>query len=98
MSRRFSILVLVVTGLYFTLFFVWPIAETLRGAFVTNDGILTLAYLLEVFRNPIYLEGLSNAFLLARRWRLFWHSRWLFLAIVSLFLARASSLAWSWCR
>ena len=65
MSRRFSILVLVVTGLYFTLFFVWPIAETLRGAFVTNDGILTLAYLLEVFRNPIYLEGLSNAFLLA---------------------------------
>ena len=65
MSRPFSILVLVVTGLYFTLFFVWPIAETLRGAFVTNDGSLTLAYLLEVFRNPIYLEGLSNAFLLA---------------------------------
>jgi iron(III) transport system permease protein len=65
MSRPFSILVLAVTGLYFTLFFVWPSAETLRGAFVTNDGSLTLAYLLEVFRNPIYLEGLSNAFLLA---------------------------------
>ncbi len=65
MSRHFSILVLIVTGLYFTLFFAWPIAETLRGAFVTTDGSLTLSYLLEVFRNPIYLEGLSNAFLLA---------------------------------
>ena len=65
MSRHFSILVLIVTGSYFTLFFAWPIAETLRGAFVANDGSLTLSYLLEVFRNPIYLEGLSNAFLLA---------------------------------
>jgi iron(III) transport system permease protein len=65
MSRHFSILVLVVTGVYFALFFAWPIAETLRGAFITNDGSFTLSYLLEVFRNPIYLEGLSNAFLLA---------------------------------
>ena len=65
MSRHFSFLVLIVTGLYFTFFFAWPIAETLRGAFVTTDGSLTLSYLLEVFRNPIYLEGLSNAFLLA---------------------------------
>ena len=65
MSRHFSILVLVVTGLYFALFFAWPIVETLRGAFITNDGSFTLSYLLEVFRNPIYLEGLSNAFLLA---------------------------------
>ena len=55
MSRHFSILVLIVTGLYFTLFFAWPIAETLRGAFVTTDGSFTLSYLLEVFRNPIYL-------------------------------------------
>ena len=47
------------------MFFAWPIAETLRGAFVANDGSFTLSYLLEVFRNPIYLEGLSNAFLLA---------------------------------
>jgi iron(III) transport system permease protein len=65
MSRHFSILVLVVTGLYFALFLAWPIVETLRGAFVTTDGSWTLSYLLEVFRNPIYLEGLSNAFLLA---------------------------------
>ena len=65
MSRHFSIFVLVVTGLYFALFFLWPIAETLWGAFVTTDGSLTFSYLLEVFRNPIYLEGLSNAFFLA---------------------------------
>ncbi len=65
MSRNFSILVLALTGIYFALFFAWPIAETLGGAFFTSDGSFTLSYLAEVFRNPIYLEGLTNAFLLA---------------------------------
>ena len=65
MSRQLSIIVFILTGLYFVLFFAWPIGETLRGAFFTSDGTLTLAYIIEVFRNPIYLEGLANAFLLA---------------------------------
>jgi iron(III) transport system permease protein len=65
MSRRVSILVFVAAGIYFALFFAWPILETLRGAFFTGDGSFTLSYILEVFRNPIYLEGLTNAFLLA---------------------------------
>ena len=39
--------------------------ETLRGAFFDQDGRFTLAYITEVFRNPIYLEGLRNSFILA---------------------------------
>ena len=42
MSRQLSIIVFILTGLYFVLFFAWPIGETLRGAFFTTDGTLTL--------------------------------------------------------
>ena len=65
MSKPLSILVFVLTGLFFVFFFAWPIGETLRGAFFTGEGMFTLSYVIEVFRNPIYLEGLTNAFLLA---------------------------------
>jgi iron(III) transport system permease protein len=65
MSKPLSILVFVLTGLFFVFFFAWPIGETLRGAFFTPEGTLTLSYVIEIFRNPIYLEGLTNAFLLA---------------------------------
>jgi iron(III) transport system permease protein len=65
MSKPLSILVFVLTGLFFVFFFAWPIGETLRGAFFTGEGMFTLSYIIEVFRNPIYLEGLTNAFLLA---------------------------------
>ncbi|MEX1119608.1 MAG: iron ABC transporter permease [Terrimicrobiaceae bacterium] len=65
MSNALAKLVYLVTGLFFFFFFLWPIGETLRGAFFDNAGNLTFAYIAEVFRNPIYLEGLSNAFWLA---------------------------------
>jgi iron(III) transport system permease protein len=62
MSKRFSILVFITAGLFLFFFFAWPIAETLRGAFFTAQDRFTISYVLEVFRNPIYLEGLTNAF------------------------------------
>ncbi|GAB4180314.1 MAG: iron ABC transporter permease [Terrimicrobiaceae bacterium] len=65
MSRGLSIAVYILTGLFFGFFFVWPIGETLTGAFFDNSGRLTLDYIAEVFSNPIYLEGLANAFWLA---------------------------------
>ncbi len=65
MSNALAKLVYLVTGLFFFFFFLWPIGETIRGAFFDNAGQLTFAYIAEVFRNPIYLEGLSNAFWLA---------------------------------
>ena len=46
---------------FFGLFFVLPIAIAVRGAFLDQTGALTLDYLREVFRNPIYLEGFTNA-------------------------------------
>lgn len=65
MSQRTAILVFAVSALFFGFFFVWPIAETIRGAFVAADGSFTADYVIEVFRHPIYREGLANAFLLA---------------------------------
>jgi iron(III) transport system permease protein len=64
MSRPLSIAVFALTSLFFFFFFLWPIGETLRGAFVTGSGDVTLDYIFEVFRNPIYLEGLWNSLLM----------------------------------
>jgi iron(III) transport system permease protein len=46
-------------------FFLYPLFRTLRGGFLDEGGRFTPDYLWEVFRNPIYLEGLWNSFLLA---------------------------------
>lgn len=64
MSKPLSIFVFALTAIFFFFFFAWPIGETLRGAFVNPDGSFTVAYLLEVFRNPIYLEGLWNSLIM----------------------------------
>jgi iron(III) transport system permease protein len=50
---------------FFGVFFVLPIAVAVRGAFLDQTGALTLDYLREIFRNPIYLEGFTNALRLA---------------------------------
>ncbi len=51
------------------LFLVWPIVLTVKGGFVDQDGALTLHYFLGkdvgVLRDPLYLRGLLNAFLIA---------------------------------
>jgi len=65
MSSTLARIVFFFTAVFFALFFVWPIFETIRGAFVTSDGRLTVDYFVEVFRNPIYLEGLWNSLLMA---------------------------------
>ncbi|MBE2203265.1 MAG: iron ABC transporter permease [Chthoniobacterales bacterium] len=64
MSSTLSKLVFLFTAIFFALFFVWPIFGTLQGAFVGSDGRWTLDYIAEVFRNPIYLEGLWNSLLM----------------------------------
>jgi len=50
---------------FFAAFLILPIAQVLRGGFTDAEGRFTLAYLAEVFRNPLYLEGLVNSFLIA---------------------------------
>ncbi len=64
MSRSFSIAIFAFTGTFFAAFFVWPIWQILQGAVIDADGRITLAYIFEVFANPIYLEGLRNAFMM----------------------------------
>lgn len=65
MSRAFAMLVGVLAAAFFGCFFLWPILQTVRGAFVDASGHWTAGYLLEIARNPVYLDGLRNAFLLA---------------------------------
>ena len=54
-----------VTGAVLLLFLVWPLAESVRGAFVDPAGRPTVEYLAAVLRNPIVLEGLRNALFIA---------------------------------
>ena len=65
MSRTLAALVFALTAAFFAVFFLYPVLQTLRGAFVVDGKHFTLVYVREVFRNSIYVEGLRNALLLA---------------------------------
>lgn len=65
MSRPFAIFVAVLTAALAAVFLVFPIAHTVRSAFLDPQGGFTLGFLGHVLSNPIYQEGLRNAFLLA---------------------------------
>ena len=62
---RVTLALYVLVLAFFGLFFVLPIAIAVRGAFLDQAGALTLDYIREVFRNPVYLEGFTNALRLA---------------------------------
>jgi iron(III) transport system permease protein len=64
MSKGFAYGVFIATAAFFGLFFIWPIFTTVREAFVF-DGKFTLGFVLQIFRDPLYVEGLVNAFMLA---------------------------------
>jgi len=60
-----TIAAVVVVGALLAALLLWPLAEGVRGAFIDGHGRLTFAYVVTVFRNPIYLEGLRNALAIA---------------------------------
>lgn len=62
MNRTLSIVIYALTAIFFALFFVFPIWHTVQEAFVTSEGEVTFDYFAELFRNPIYVEGLVNSF------------------------------------
>jgi iron(III) transport system permease protein len=64
MSKPVLAVVYALTLAFFGAFFVWPIAQTVGGALFDGNR-LTFAFIREVFRNDIYVDGLRNAFLLA---------------------------------
>ncbi len=67
MKRRSSgvPVLLVLTSAIFAVFFLWPLVESLRGAFVDQEGRLTFAYVTAVFQNPVYVLGFRNSLLVA---------------------------------
>jgi len=65
MSRPLAIFVYILTGAFSLLFFLFPIGHTVREAFLDADGGFTFTYLNHVLGNPLYVEGLINALLLA---------------------------------
>lgn len=65
MTRSAASIIGLLALAFFGCFLLWPVGQTLRGAFFDADGAFTLAYVAEVFRNRVYLEGFRNSFLLA---------------------------------
>jgi iron(III) transport system permease protein len=65
MSHSFARFVFLLTAAFFAAFFIWPVAQILKGGFVDADGNITFAYLAALLSDPIYLGGLRNSFLLA---------------------------------
>ncbi len=65
MSRSFAIGVFAFTSVFCLLFLVYPIANTVKEAFVSPEGGFTMAYVGHALTNPLYMEGLANAFMLA---------------------------------
>lgn len=61
MKRGPSALMLPFLALVFGVLFLWPLVESMRGAFVDQQGHFTLAYVSAVFQNPVYLLGFRNS-------------------------------------
>ena len=51
--------------LFMGFFFLLPLSGTFRMAFMGPQGGWTLDFLFEIFRNPLYVEGLRNALTIA---------------------------------
>ncbi len=60
-----SALLLPFLALIFGVFFLWPLVESMRGAFVDPAGRFTLAYVTAVFQNPVYVLGFRNSLAIA---------------------------------
>lgn len=65
MTNRFAGFIFAFTLLIFGCFFIYPLFETVKGGFFDVDGHFTLAYLREVFINPVYVQCLLNSILVA---------------------------------
>ena len=51
-------------GLFFAVFFLYPAVVVLKEAFYVDGQGFTFSFVGEVFKNPVYTEGLWNAFAL----------------------------------
>ncbi len=63
-GRRAAWSFFTVFATFFAVMFVWPVARVIAGGFYF-EGRWTLRFVLGVFRNPVYAEGLRNSLALA---------------------------------
>ncbi len=64
MNARKAIILTAAVALFFGVFFLFPVLMVLGEAFKDKGGGFTFAYVIQIFVNPVYLEGLWNALLL----------------------------------
>ncbi len=68
MKRRTAILFSVIVTLLFSVFFIYPagmvVKQAFEGTHADGSHFFSLDYFAAIFRNPIYQEGLTNAFIL----------------------------------
>ena len=65
MNKTLSLAIYVVMAAFFACFFVMPILSVVQTAFHGAEGGFTMEYVLEIFRNALYREGLVNSFAIA---------------------------------
>ncbi|MDB6168688.1 MAG: transporter permease [Verrucomicrobia bacterium] len=65
MSKTFARIVFAVTAVFFTVCFLWPISQIIKGGFIDADGNVTSSYLTALLADPTYRAGLVNSFLIA---------------------------------
>ncbi len=64
MSKTTAYAITAIVVIVFGIFFLYPVGMSLAVAFKAEGGGLTLDYIMGVFANPVYVEGLWNAFLM----------------------------------
>ena len=64
MNPKWAYTLTVLVGAFFAVFFLYPAVEVLKEAFHDQEKKFTAAFVIEVFKNPVYTEGLWNAFAL----------------------------------
>jgi iron(III) transport system permease protein len=63
--RLLTVVATLVLGGVLATLLIWPLAESLRGAFFDESGKPTLSFVGLVFDNPVYLEGFVNSLAVA---------------------------------
>ncbi len=64
MNRKAAYGLTAAVTLFFAVFFIYPAVVVLKEAFYEEGKGLTFSFVIEVFKNPVYTEGLWNAFAL----------------------------------
>jgi iron(III) transport system permease protein len=64
MNTRIAYSLTAFVALFFAFFFLYPAVVVLKEAFYSESEGFTMAFVGEVFKNPVYTEGLWNAFAL----------------------------------